>query len=317
MPARRRRAGAEASLCLGGQPRWQSRYPQLASAQRLARCALGCAVFKQPGDAVAFDDVAFLAGTPITWAGHAGPDQHSVGADAVARRIEGERFATVAAFPQVGQVPMSPAVGVQGGRRARHLPSADWITSVAGRAVAAIGGDFTAVLALDSGRLQVWPPVADAQSTALLGAERELGFVARWVSIVGKHIMLVATDGSGSKLHVYAGDTSALYSVPIPFEVMQPAIAGGGTRVYLAGKGLVALDDGKLTWSQASEGPVYASTFEDGSLAVAAGKRLDFLKPDGTVDQTFNTEEPVVAPPAIAADGSVWAASAEAIYIAR
>ena len=59
------------------------------------------------------------------------------------------------------------------------------------------------------------------------------------------------------------------------------------------------------------------SSFEDGSLAVANGQRLDFMKPDGTIEQSFQAQEPLVAPPAIAADGSVWCASASAIYIAR
>jgi hypothetical protein len=98
---------------------------------------------------------------------------------------------------------------------------------------------------------------------------------------------------------------------------MQPAIAGAHGRVYLAGKGLAAIDSGKLTWSHDSEDVIYASSFEDGSLALATGRRLDFVKPDGTIDQTFNAAEPLVAPPAIAGDGSVWVASATALYVAR
>ena len=129
--------------------------------------------------------------------------------------------------------------------------------------------------------------------------------------------MVIAPEGAGSKLMAFTGDTTPVFSASVPFETLQPAIAGRGKRVYLAGHGLAALDDGKVTWMQASEDPLYVSSFEDGSLAVATGQRLDFLKPDGTVAQTFNTEEPLVAPPAIAGDGSVWAASAEALYIAR
>jgi len=80
---------------------------------------------------------------------------------------------------------------------------------------------------------------------------------------------------------------------------------------------LAAIDNGKITWSHLSPEPIYASSFEDGSLALATGKRLDFVKPDGTIDQSFNADEPLVAPPAIAGDGSVWVASAEALYLAR
>ena len=116
---------------------------------------------------------------------------------------------------------------------------------------------------------------------------------------------------------MFTGDTTPVSSLTVPFEVLQPAVAGNGGRVYLVGKGIAAIDDRKVTWTHPSDDPMYASTFEDGSLALATGKRLEFLKTDGTVDQTFNTEEPLVAPPAIAGDGSVWAASATALYIAR
>ena len=270
------------------------------------------------GDAVAFDDVVFYRGRPQTWDGKAVAEEHEPGANVVVRRIEGGRHAIVANNPlQIQQDVYPPRVRIQGGRRDRSAPSSDWLNAADGWAAAAIGADFTAVLATDHGVLQVWPPVADAQGWGLLAAERNIGVTAKWVSIIPPYIMLVAPDGAGSKLMTFSGDTTPVYSVSVPFEVRQPAIAGGGKRVYLAGKGLAALDDGKVTWMHASDEGIYATAFGDRSLAVATGKRLDFLKPDGTVDQTFSTEEPLVAPPAITADGTVWAASADAIYIAR
>lgn len=98
------------------------------------------------------------------------------------------------------------------------------------------------------------------------------------------------------------------------------SVGGGRARVALAAVAALlslAIDHGKVSWTHVSDSPLYVSSFEDGSLAVANGKRLDLLKPDGTIDQSFDTEEPLVAPPAIASDGSVWAVSATALYIAR
>lgn len=88
-------------------------------------------------------------------------------------------------------------------------------------------------------------------------------------------------------------------------------------RIYVAGMGIAALDDGVPTWVHPSVEATYATSFEDGSLAVASGKQLEFLKTDGSVDQSFQTDEPIVSPPAITADGSVWVASTEAIYFVR
>jgi len=279
----------------------------------------GSGWWRWSAEAVAFNDRVFIWGQPVTWDEQPVSEEHSgENRGALVRRIEGERFAFVAAgLSMVAQVPQPPRVLIQGGRRARSAPSSDWVGSTPGRAVAAIGADFTAFLALDNGKLQVWPPHADSQGIAVLGAERNVGVTAKWISLVGAHVMLLAPEGAGYRLQAFTTSTVPVYSIQVPFEVLQPAIAGAGDRVYLAGKGLAAIDKGKITWSHLSPEPIYASSFEDGSLALATGKRLDFVKPDGTIDQSFNADEPLVAPPAIAADGSVWAASAEALYLAR
>jgi hypothetical protein len=72
-----------------------------------------------------------------------------------------------------------------------------------------------------------------------------------------------------------------------------------------------------VTWSRASDSPLRVSSFEDGSLAVVAGKKLELLATDGEVVQSFEAAEPLLTPPAIAADGSLWVASADALYVAR
>jgi hypothetical protein len=288
-----------------------------SSSSALFDAETGCTLLTPSGDPVALDDEAHVAGTAFTWERRP-LDQRGVSREALVRRIEGPRYSAVVIDlrdPRSGQ---ADGISLRAGSRFLGVKAPELGFMLPGRhAVAAIGPDFTIVMASDNGLLQVWPPHADAQYRATLGAERNIGVAATWISLIPPHIMVIAPDGAGSKLQVFTGDTTPVYSLTVPFEVLQPAIAGSGTRVYLAGKGLAALDDGKVTWAHESSEPLYASSFEDGSLAVANGKRLDFLRPDGTVDQSFPTEEPLVAPPAIAADGSVWAASATALYIAR
>ena len=270
------------------------------------------------GDVIAFDDRVFVRGTPMTWQGEPMAREANVGSIAEVRRIDLQRYAAVfKGVPVPGGPPFSPMLHLLGGPRAIGDVSAMWAAGGEGGGIGAIGADFTSVLAFDSGLLQVYLSTHNKENAALLAGERKLDVVAKHVSIIPPLIMVVARDGAGSKLLAFTGDTTPVYSLTVPFEVLQPAVAGAGKRVYLAGKGLAALDDGKLTWRHESTEPLYLSSFEDGSLAVANGKRLDFLKPDGTVDQSFPAEEPLVAPPAIAADGSVWAASATALYIAR
>ena len=103
----------------------------------------------------------------------------------------------------------------------------------------------------------------------------------------------------------------------MPFSAYQPATSGTPGRLYVAGRGLSAIDKGKLTWSHNYDENTYASSFDDGSLAVARSNRLQLLTPDGNVAQTFDTPEPLVTAPAIAGDGSVWVASNQAMYLAR
>lgn len=279
-----------------------------------------CATMGGSGDVVALDDEVFFSGGGSTW-DRKHLEQRNVYGPAYARRIEGQRYAAVVPAPTEGPgFTQSPTLLIEGGRRyPKHLGDGrEWSHFPPGEAVAAaIGADFTVVVLFKSGMLRVFLPVPEGPNlNPTLFAERDVG-TGTWLSLVGNQILIVLSTSSGSRMQAFAADTSPLYTLAVPFEVFQPPIAGNGKRFYVAGKGLAAIDNGKLTWSHASTETMYASAFADGSLAVATGKRLDFVKRDGTVDQSFTAEEPLVAPPAIASDGSVWAASATALYVAR
>jgi len=278
---------------------------------------LGMGWLTEPEDMTTFDDRLFIAGSTMSWAGESLPKENFARQSALVRRIGDVRFCSVWNQSRfLGSQPQPPALGLMGGLRAKQ-PFENWHAHIPGNGVAAIAEDFTAFVAMDSRKLKVFAPRADDQGEAILEGEHDVGMVAERISLIGAHVLLLAAEGSGTRLSVLTKNGTPIHSLTVPFEVLQPAVAGAGKRVYLAGKGLAALDDGKVTWRHESSEPLYVSSFEDGSLAVANGKRLDFLKPDGTIEQSFEAQDPLVAPPAIAGDGSVWAASATTLYIAR
>jgi hypothetical protein len=279
----------------------------------------GSGWMSDPDDVTALVAQVFVGGTAMSWEGELLPRENTdrVSTLALVRRIGAERFCAVWKFPDhLGGKPQLPAVVFQGGLRARQ-PFAGWYKKMPGHGVAAIAEDFTGFLAMDSRRLKVVAPRGDDQGMAMIEGDYDVGMVAERISLIGSQVLLLAAEGGGTRIRAFTKKGAAIYSLTVPFAVSQPAVAGADKRVYLAGKGLAAIDEGKVIWKHDSEEQLYVSSFEDGSLAVANGKRLDFMKLDGTVEQSFEAQEPLVAPPAIAGDGSVWAASATALYIAR
>lgn len=277
----------------------------------------GVGWFFDPEDVTAFDDSLFLAAGRSTWDGAALPKEYGASQPALVRRIGAEQFCAVwKGLDAAGGRKLPPALGLLGGSRVSN-PDTTWNQLIHGYGVAAIAEDFTAFVAVEDQKLHVYAPRRDSEGHAILEAQHDTGMKAEWISLIESQVHLLAASGAGTQLRVFTRAAKPVYSLNVPFQVLQPAIAGAAGRVYLAGKGLAALDNGKVTWTHATDEPLYASSFVDGSLAVANGKRLDFLKPDGVVDQSFEAQEPLVAPPAIASDGSVWAASASAIYVAR
>lgn len=123
------------------------------------------------------------------------------------------------------------------------------------------------------------------------------------------HTVVDALDSEGAPL----------WSQTLPFDVLQPAIWGGGERLYFVGRGIAATDEGALSWNKPSETPMAASAFGDGSLAVAVGAALWILNAQGKREQTFEVPggERIVSQPAIGAEGSVYVATATKIYRLR
>ncbi|HYQ01119.1 MAG TPA: hypothetical protein VER96_20755 [Polyangiaceae bacterium] len=109
------------------------------------------------------------------------------------------------------------------------------------------------------------------------------------------------------------------WQAEVPFEVLEPAIDGGDGAIYLVGNGVARAEGGHITWSAPSRKRMRATAFATGELALAVGSELRIVGRDGTILQTFKTpnQEPILTPPALAADGRVYVATHSALLVAN
>jgi len=101
-----------------------------------------------------------------------------------------------------------------------------------------------------------------------------------------------------------------LWHVDVPFSVRQPPIDGGEGRIYLVGDRIALVDKGTLRWTQPLQAQATAST--NGVLAAATHRGLLLFLPNGHHLQEIKT--PILTPPAIAEDGSIYFASARKLW---
>jgi hypothetical protein len=88
----------------------------------------------------------------------------------------------------------------------------------------------------------------------------------------------------------------------------QPPVVTPEGRLYiLAGRRLIALQDGRSRWVQSEEedGFSFATAFVDGLLLAAAGRRLIGFDAEGNTLFDVEFEESIIAPPVGAGDGSI------------
>lgn len=143
------------------------------------------------------------------------------------------------------------------------------------------------------------------------------------IAVVGGDSSL-ARDTEGEQswstwLLVLDKDGRDRWTADVPWAVRQPPIDGGNGRVYLAGDRLEAFDTGASMWSLSDGKRVRGTAFADGGIAITRGTTLQVYARDGQKLASFDTGdgEELITPPAIASDGSIWAASAAHLYVAR
>lgn len=134
----------------------------------------------------------------------------------------------------------------------------------------------------------------------------------RWDAIAGG-------GGWETRLHLVSLAGKDEGTVTVPFEVLEPPVDGGGGRIYLAGTGFAAVQDGKVLWSQKKQPRTLVTSFEGGEVALVVGGTFRIVDRDGNVHETFTVGpgESIASAPAIGPDGSVWMATQKGLYVAR
>jgi hypothetical protein len=193
-----------------------------------------------------------------------------------------------------------------------------------GRGCGAIAEDRRIAIAMADQRFVTYDPAhADRSGTKYADptATAHLDFVPYDISIVERGIALLSTnaDASSTTLHLVDWNGKELWKTTVAFHVDSPPIEGGGGRVYLVGNGFAAVDNGKTLWADPSAAHAYGTSLADGTLLLAIGPELRVVNRDGKILQSLRIPEgdPIVAPPAVSADGTTWLVTAKALYVAR
>jgi hypothetical protein len=98
-----------------------------------------------------------------------------------------------------------------------------------------------------------------------------------------------------------------------------PPIDLGDGRILVAGAGLACFADGKLLWSRPSSDRTGATVMSSRAVAVASGRQLLILHPDGKVREAIELPGSAKATtsPAVAPDGTVYVGTETDVYAVR
>jgi hypothetical protein len=195
----------------------------------------------------------------------------------------------------------------------------EWMDVIPDLAAAAIGDDDRVVIGTKRGTLRTY--AADGDARDMRGVPRgefSVDEPIHAVSLTPANTVALS-ERLGATAVRFTDEQRVLWSVEIPFAVRQPAIDGGEDRVYLVGDGVAAIVGGVIAWSLSSVISARATAFVDGTLAVCRGPGLQIIARDGSIVQQLATSDgaPIVTPPAIGPDGSIWVATPTHVCVAR
>lgn len=181
----------------------------------------------------------------------------------------------------------------------------------------AIGYDARIALFTHGGRFLV-VSFEDSDS-GKVAVDVNVGVHPKSLSITSAGYALLSGErGAGNYLQLLDDKGAVKWALAVGFDAEQPAIDGGGGRLYLVGGGFAAVEDGKALWSSASSERVSAMAFSDGGLAMTVGTELRVLDRDGYMLARLSAPEgEILGRPAIGPDGAIWVASKTTLYVAR
>ena len=202
----------------------------------------------------------------------------------------------------------------------RTLSTPEGTIYVDGRGCGAIAEDGRIAVATADQRFLVFDAShVDPNGSLLPIVTARLTFVPTDISVIESGVAVLSGSQGRTALHVIDWQGSEQWKADLPFDVSSPPIDGGGGRIYLTGRGFAAVEQGRIVWSQGAPAGASATSLADGTVLLAAGVSLRVVGRDGTILESHSVPEgdPIVAAPAVAEDGSVWVATAKALYAAR
>jgi hypothetical protein len=258
--------------------------------------------------------------------------------EVLALRLIGNRWINVGQM-QVSNENFDERVTIYSGEvgAPAHDGERAWQQKVHGQGVAAIADDGRVLVSMRSGQMLIFAAEGKAHFEPIRLVDVQLDQPAHFISASGADAVLLSLQGvdppyrrrgepppptPSAKATLARGlDAHGVitWSTEVPFEALQPAVDGGGGRVYVVGRGIAALERGVVQWAAGSESPLQATAFADGTLAVVVGSRLRIVDRSGGIRQDLTVPDGglILTPPAIGPDGAVWIATKEALYVAR
>lgn len=241
--------------------------------------------------------------------------------------------------------------------QARHTGPGEavsrWATSTPGLGTAAVLADGRVAVASRAGKLSLLSATGDhATGRAAPIFEVETGLSIYALSFTEAGLVALFSEGtveeaeslgrpppgrvaSGqwtSGIACFNAAGAEMWRAHVPFGASGPAVDAAGGRVIVAGRGIAAIEGGRVVWQSATDGVAMVTSFGEGSLAIAVGGELRVVgragnpiarlvspSPPGTSSDAAPSvpPPPFVTPPAVAADGSIWIATATRLFVAR
>ncbi len=237
-----------------------------------------------------------------------------------------------------------------------------WAYSTPGLGTAAVLPDGRVAVASRAGKLSLLTATGDhATGRAVPIFEVETGLPIYALSFTEAGLVALFSEGtvqeaeslgrpppgriaSGqwtSGIACYNAAGAEMWRAHVPFGASGPAVDAAGGRVIVAGRGIAAIEGGRVVWQSPTDVVAMATSFGEGSLAIAVGSELRVIGragnliarlasppegsaqppgvPVGTNSGLAPNEPgpPFVTPPAVAADGSIWIATATRLFVAR
>ena len=298
------------------------------------------------------DDLCLVGGYEVAWDGTHARWLASTGiTDGGTQRAfwdDGEMVIAVVTVPGSRYTASLPVLGIRALRfddPERRERAIHWSAEIREAGCAAVAPDGRVAVALEGGRFTVYDRDGDGSKHALARVDVGLANAPYDLAVIEDGYVLLSAvprdDGEAwddgraeswrrlvapwtcrsrwltrvQRLDAAGRET---WSVVVPFEVLQPPVDATRGRVYVAGNGFAALEDGEVAWDTGTSQRTHASAFLEGSAAITFGNTLRVVKRDGLIRRTFQVPEGETfgTPPAIASDGAVWAATAQSLYVA-